>query len=255
MTNTSRPAVTDAFVAAFVARLLAGAEEFNRSIIGLPIPESPKLLSKSRASWAAGALQEELTEFQDAQADKDILESADALIDLIYFALGRLVEMGIPARMVFDEVQRANMGKERGELSKRTGSLGYDAIKPEGWQPPDHSALLTFSAEDLAKARLWDSLSPVLKKVAELRAKKGQDYNAGPQLKDYFPFGHLSYAQMVHLKTLRIHSLLAVLQSGKQPNFEGLLDTLEDLINYTTFYAEAVEDGSVNQPMFGGASE
>lgn len=247
------PSPTSALVAAVVSRMLLGVEKFQQDVIAFPIPETPKLLSKRRGEWAIGALEEELGEFQEALENKDILEAADALMDLVYFALGRLIEMGIPAQLVFDEVQRANMAKERGTLSKRPGSQGYDAIKPEGWLPPDHARLLTLNAEDLQKAALYDAMSPVLKKVVELRAKKGQDYNAGPQLKDYFPFGHLSYAQMVHLKTTRIHSLLAVLAQGKEPNFEGLLDTLEDLINYTTFYAEAVTDGSVNQPMFGGA--
>ena len=247
------PTINKALVAAVVSRMLLGVEKFQQDVIAFPVPETPKLLSKKRGEWAVGAIQEELTEFEQALADKDILEAADALIDLVYFALGRLIEMGIPPQMVFDEVQRANMDKERGELAKRPGSQGYDAIKPEGWLPPDHSRLLTVTAETLDKAARYDTMSPVLQKVVELRAKKGQDYNAGPQLKDYFPFGHVSYAQMVHLKTTRIHSLLAVLAQGKKPNFEGLLDTLEDLINYTTFYAEAVVAGSADKPLFGGA--
>lgn len=89
----------------------------------------------------------------------------------------------------------------------------------------------------------WDSLSPVLKKVVELRIRKGQDYNSGPTLDDYFPFGHYSYTQMIHLKVTRIHSLLAKKQT---PNFDSLLDTLEDLINYTTFYAEAISTGKLS---------
>jgi len=247
--------INNAFVAAFVARLLAGADKFNREVIDLPIPETPKLLSTQRGKFAIGALQEELTEFSEALVDKDILEASDALIDLIYFAIGRLVEMGVPAGLVFDEVQRANMDKERGELSKRANSLGYDAVKPKGWKAPDHSALLTFDKSAVERAAQFEAMSPILKKAVALRAKKGNDYNSGPTLHDYFPFGHLSYAQMLHVKMLRIHSLLAVIAKGGKPNFEGISDTLEDLINYISFYAEAIADGSADQPTYGAIAK
>lgn len=239
----------EAFAAAVAARMLQKVEAFNREVTALPIPAIPQILNESRLEWSLTALNEELSELREATEAGDVLESADALIDIVYFALGRLCEMGVPAEAVMDEVQRANMTKVRGELSKRPGSLGHDAVKPADWKAPDHAWLLGFSKADLEKSRLWDQMSPVLRQVAEIRIKKGQDYNSGPQLSDYFPFGHYSYAQMVHLKTTRIRSLLAVLASGKTPNFEGLLDTLLDLINYTTFYAEALQSGQLELPL------
>lgn len=46
------------------------------------------------------------------QASKfDIVEVADAAIDIMYVTLGLLVEMGIDAQTLFDEVQRSNMSK------------------------------------------------------------------------------------------------------------------------------------------------
>lgn len=245
MNKESSCTLREALAAAVVARMLAKAEEFNREVVALPVPPKPVILKADRLAWAHTALQEELDEFIGACNDDDVLEASDALIDLIYFALGRLTEMGVPAAAVFDEVQRANMDKQRGSLSKRPGSMGHDAVKPEGWEAPDHSWLVGFSLEDARKARMWDQLSPVIRKVAELRIRKGQDYNAGPQLTDYFPFGHLSYAQMIHIKNLRIQSLIAVEAQGKTPNFDGLTDSLEDLINYATFYAEAIASGSI----------
>lgn len=235
----------EALVAAVAARMLAKAEDFNRDIVALPVPLKPAILKTERVAWAHVALQEEIGEFLEACHNDDVLEAADALIDLVYFALGRLTEMGVPAAAVLEEVQRANMEKERGSLSKRPGSMGHDAIKPEGWKAPDHSWLLSFSLADVDKARKWDQLSPVIRRVAELRIRKGQDYNAGPQLADYFPFGHVSYAQMIHIKNLRIQSLIAVESQGRTPNFDGLMDSLEDLINYATFYAEAIGNGSI----------
>lgn len=246
------PDPRSALVAAVVARMLSKADRFNRDITALPIPATPELLAGKRLNWTMHALNEELEELVQAHRDGDVLEAADALIDLVYFALGRLVEMGVPAEAVMDEVQRANMGKQRGELSKRPGSMGHDAVKPAGWTAPDHSWLLAFTLADVEKARKWDAMSPVLRDIVELRQKKGQDYNAGPGLRDYFPLGHVSYLQMIHLKTTRLHSLLAVLSKGGKPNFEGLDDTLKDLLNYTTFYAEAVADGTAGNTMFGG---
>lgn len=245
----------EAFAAAVAARMLTKVEQFNLEVCALPIPAEPTIMDEQRLEWANTAMQEELTEFNGACEAGDVLEAADALIDLVYFALGRLIEMGVPATAVMDEVQRANMGKRHGELSKRPGSKGHDAVKPAGWTPPDHAWLLGFTLADLEKARNWDKISPVLRKVAELRIRKGQDYNAGPQLEDYFPFGHQSYAQMIHVKTTRIHSLLAVMAQGRRPNFDGLLDTLEDLINYSTFYAEALSSGKLDAPVGGEARE
>ncbi len=231
-----------ALAAAVAARMLQKVEEFNTSIIGFPVPAKPEILSEQRGEWALTALNEELAEFREACEEGDVLEAADALVDLVYFALGRLTEMGVPAQIVFDEVQRANMTKQRGTQTKRPGSQGYDAIKPNGWLPPDHSFLLSLTKEDLEKSSLWDQLSPVIKKVSLLRIKKGNDYNTGIQLNDYFPFGHYSYAQMVHLKATRMLSQIEVLKQGKSLNYDGIQDTLEDMINYATFYAEWIAE-------------
>lgn len=225
-----------------VAKMLKGVATFNETIVGLPVPSRPQALNNDRRRWARQALLEEIEEFDLACHRGDVVEAADGLIDLIYFALGRLVEMGVPATAVFDEVQRANMGKQRGTLSKRPGSLGFDAVKPDGWQGPNHSWLLDFdldTAESLAdRAEKWDALSPFLKQAAELRVSKGNDYNTGNTLDDYFPLGHLSYFQMLLVKFLRVKSLLVLVSSGRAINFDSLLDSVRDLSNYTTYYGE-----------------
>jgi len=125
--------------------LLAMTERFNRQIIGLPIPANPTRLDPDRKRWSMGAMSEELTEFEDAETLED---EVDALIDLAYFALGRLVEMGVAPRPVFEVVHNANMAKERGELSKRPHAKGFDAIKPTGWKAPDLKPLLSVTLDD-----------------------------------------------------------------------------------------------------------
>lgn len=233
-------------IAVLVAKMLENAKHFAEVVLGMPIPEKPTVVSDDRRKWALSALHEELLEFDAATQAGNVTEAADALIDLIYFALGRLVEMGVPAALVFEEAQRANMDKQRGELSKRPYSLGFDAIKPVGWRGPDHAALLLFAKEDLQKVVAFDAMSPVFKRIQALREAKGSDYNNIPGGRAaYFPFGHFSYAHMIHTKELRIQSLLNSLKDNKTPNFESILDTVEDLVNYATFYAEWLSEGEV----------
>lgn len=234
-----------------VATMMTCVESFAQQVTHLPIPNTPEVLVGEDLAWAKGALQEEVDEFVEASEKGDVQEAADGLIDLIYFALGRLVQMGVPATAVFAEVQKANMAKQQGELSKRPGSKGFDAIKPEGWVAPTHERLLTFCLQDMrdlddlrALQAQRENISPVWLELQQLREAKGKDYNDVPGGRDaYFPFGHQSYAHMIHIKNLRLQSLLSALASGRQVNFEGLYDTVRDLTNYATFYAEALRDG------------
>lgn len=69
-----------------------------------------------------------------------------------------------------------------------------------------------------------------------LVVKKHEDYNTGVELHDYFPFGDKSYVQMLHVKTLRLRSLV-----DRPANFESVKDTLYDLINYSVFYLDFLE--------------
>lgn len=78
-------------------------------------------------------LQEELDEFKKACDEQDLAEQADALVDIVYVALGTANMLGLPFDELWSDVQRANMAKVRG-IGKR-GHL-VDCIKPEGWVGP-----------------------------------------------------------------------------------------------------------------------
>jgi hypothetical protein len=78
----------------------------------------------------------------------------------------------------------------------------------------------------------------LLEPAQKLVEQKGQDYNQGPSLHQYFPFGDASYVQMIYLKALRLVSLMEQFS----PNFEGKLDTVYDLVNYCVFYLQYLED-------------
>ena len=275
--------------------------EFNNQVIGLTCVE---FLSKERLEWFKGVINEELGEFEvannnyieargshdDYMAQCNRAEMADALIDLIYFAYGRLYEIGIfpdGFTAMWDAVHSANMKKKKG--NKGRGS-DLDAVKPEGWEAPEKSfagmSMLSPEAQSMIRAidekpyglglELPKDFNPTygpgseavpilrpgteyvcdLKTIAampkvfidavELCIKKSQDYNNGQDKpasrKEYFPFGLLSYAQMLHTKTQRLNSLA---QQTKAPNHESIRDTLIDLINYAGFAAEAIDKGEI----------
>lgn len=93
---------------------------------------------------------------------------------------------------------------------------------------------------------IFARMSPVFKEVTEIAIKKSQDYNNGngqPTSRAvYFPFGLLSYAQMLHIKSQRLNSLA---QQDKLPNNESIRDTLLDMINYAAFAVEAIDKGEI----------
>lgn len=162
----------------FMHRLTKQTERFAVEVLGLPIPETPTRLDTGRKDWALSALTEELQEFRDATT---LEEEADALIDLSYFALGRIVEMGLAPSALFDEVHNANMRKVRGELSKRPNSKGYDARKPEDWVPP--------FLEPLLSARLEHVLAGLaMQRFEDLNAGIPKDFLAHPVPMETWPY-------------------------------------------------------------------
>ena len=66
----------------------------------------------------------------------NIYEQADAMIDLMYFALGTMVEMGLEADELFSIVQQANMAKLWPDGKPHYNPKDGKVIKPEGWEDP-----------------------------------------------------------------------------------------------------------------------
>ena len=124
--------------------------KFNRKF-GLPLATDgpPHLLDEDLLSFRLKFMAEELLEYEQACAAGNIAEAADALVDLVYVALGTAHMMHVPFDECWSEVQRANMQKVRANgsddpLSKRKHQL--DVVKPDGWKPPDlHSIIRAWS--------------------------------------------------------------------------------------------------------------
>jgi predicted HAD superfamily Cof-like phosphohydrolase len=102
------------------------------SRFGHPVRETPGMLTAERAAARAAWMQEEVAEFLAAQTVPD---QADAMIDLIYFAVGTLVEMGVRPQALFDIVHSANMTKLWPDGKPRWRDDGK-TIKPPGWVDP-----------------------------------------------------------------------------------------------------------------------
>lgn len=122
---------------------------FNDQVVGFPVPLQPTMLDFERGEFRLAFLREELTELERAISDEKLDDAVDALIDLIYVAVGTLGEMGVTVQPTWDEVQRANMKKRRGEKSTRSGSGGYDVVKPWDWTGPNHLPYLSITSDDV----------------------------------------------------------------------------------------------------------
>ena len=106
-------------------------KDFHKAF-GHPVADKPTEMKFGRRVARRRWMTEELDEFLVA---RDVYSQTDAMIDLMYFCLGTLCELGVPPADVFKVVQDANMGKLHDGKPKyrEDGKI----IKPEGWQPPE----------------------------------------------------------------------------------------------------------------------
>ena len=117
------------------AQVAAMHRKFGLGVATAPSPAG----SGQPLSERYTCLMEELCEFFEAQKTGDFPGMADALIDLVVFAKGTAVQLGLPWAELWEDVMRANMAKERG-VGKRGHAV--DLIKPRGWQGPKTAEIL-----------------------------------------------------------------------------------------------------------------
>ncbi len=98
---------------------------------GLLIRATPSLLPLDRKKLFYGNILEEDLELERAIDNRDIIETIDAIVDLLYVTYGMAAACGIDIEPFFDIVHRTNMAKEGG---------GKNAVgkpqKPVDWVPP-----------------------------------------------------------------------------------------------------------------------
>lgn len=120
--------------------------------IGQEGPTKPTLRDDDIARLRFKLISEELSEFARAaglrvseqyvisynENDRDIVEIADAIADLLYVVYGTADMYGINIQPIWDEVQKSNMAKLEGGYRREDGKW----MKPEGWQPPKLEPLI-----------------------------------------------------------------------------------------------------------------
>ena len=105
------------------------------STFGQEVKKKSELSSDKINSLRLSLIQEELDELNKAINEKDILEVADALTDILYVTYGAGHAFGIDLDKCFNEVQKSNMsklGKDGKPIYNEHGKVmkGPDYFKP-----------------------------------------------------------------------------------------------------------------------------
>lgn len=86
-------------------------------------------------------LDEERDELRKAQEERDLVEVADAIGDMIYILIGTAVAYGIPIDEVFNEIHASNMSK-LGSDGKPIYREDGKVLKGENYFKPDIAGIL-----------------------------------------------------------------------------------------------------------------
>ena len=78
---------------------------------GQEVKDKPSFSTEKINNLRISLIEEELKELKDAMENKDLLEVADALTDILYVTYGAGHAFGINLDKCFDEVQSSNMSK------------------------------------------------------------------------------------------------------------------------------------------------
>ena len=96
------------------------------------IPENNELVN-----FRTSFLIDELAEYTQAITKGDSAAALDALVDIVYIALGTAWLFNLPFEKAWNEVQKANMSKVRTKRKSKKRGTSFDVVKPKGWQAPD----------------------------------------------------------------------------------------------------------------------
>ena len=102
---------------------------------GQEVKTKPSFSTDKINSLRYDLIKEELEELKEAMENKDLLEVADALTDILYVTYGAGHAFGIDLDQCFDEVQNSNMsklGKDGKPIFNETGKVmkGPKYFKP-----------------------------------------------------------------------------------------------------------------------------
>jgi len=113
--------------------------EFNTQILDIQPGLIITGLTEANFILSIKQLNEEISEFEQADEANDLPGQVDAMLDLVYFALGILYKMGLSPleiNTLFTAVHEANMTKAIGKKKGREVEGATDAIKPVDFKDP-----------------------------------------------------------------------------------------------------------------------
>ena len=103
---------------------------------GQEVKTQPSFSSEKINNLRYNLIKEELDELKKAMDNKDLLEVADALTDILYVTYGAGIAFGIDLDKCFDQVQKSNMsklGKDGKPIYNQAGKVmkGPNYFKPD----------------------------------------------------------------------------------------------------------------------------
>jgi predicted HAD superfamily Cof-like phosphohydrolase len=99
-----------------------------------PVADKPTVMDEERQMQRYEYMAEELMEFLGSS---ELVDQADAMIDLIYLAVGTLVELGVKPEPLFQIVQDANMSKLWEDGKPRLNPETNKVMKPPTFVRPE----------------------------------------------------------------------------------------------------------------------
>ena len=109
---------------------------------GQEVKTKPSLSTEKINNLRIDLIKEELQELTEAMNNKDLLEVADALTDILYVTYGAGHAFGIDLDKCFEEVQNSNMSK-LGEDGKPIYNESGKVMKGPNYFKPDLSKFVS----------------------------------------------------------------------------------------------------------------
>jgi predicted HAD superfamily Cof-like phosphohydrolase len=122
--------------------LMKDINEFH-IYFGIHYQGPPRELPKDIRMFRTGFMREELAEYEYACHANDLEGQLDALVDLVYVALGSAHLHGFDFNEAWARVHDANMKKVKAtKASDSKRGYVHDVVKPPGWVPPNLADLV-----------------------------------------------------------------------------------------------------------------
>ena len=110
--------------------------------MGQEVIATPKIADYGTCILRLALIKEELGELKEAMLENDIVETADAIADILYVVYGAAVAFGIDIDEVFQEVHSSNMSKLDEDGNAIFDEMGKVMKGPDYFRPNIAQVLL-----------------------------------------------------------------------------------------------------------------